>query len=162
MAVNKPNFDKFKPLLRYGNIYKMLNNNTIKVRLGYFSDRKEAEEILSKVRSNGYKDAFIAFEILNTAQMELVLSGTDDSSFSDKGNFNSKNPEVEKSYKSPNKYKVRLASYEDPIWFDVNKVKDIGRIEQWTKGGWTIFILAGYNDLDEAKKAQNSGPEQGI
>jgi len=162
MAVNKPNFDKFKPLLRYGNIYKMLNNNTIKVRLGYFSDRKEAEEILSKVRSNGYKDAFIAFEILNTAQMELVLSGTDDSSFSDKGNFNSKNPEVEKSYKSPNKYKVRLASYEDPIWFDVNKVKDIGRIEQWTKGGWTIFILAGYNDLDEAKKAQIQALNRGF
>jgi tetratricopeptide (TPR) repeat protein len=162
MSSSKPNFDKFKPLLRYGNIYKMLNNKTIKVRLGYFTERKEAEDILSKVRLNGYKDAFLAYEILNTAQMELVLSGTDDNSFSDKGNFNTKNPEVEKSYKSGNKYKVRLASYEDPIWFDVNKVKDLGRIEQWTKGGWTIFILAGYNDLDEAKKAQIQSLNRGF
>ena len=162
MSSTKPNFDKFKPLLRYGNIYKMLNNKTIKVRLGYFTERKEAEEILSKVRLIGYKDAFLAFEILNTAQMELVLTGTDDESFSDKGNFNTKNPEVEKSYKTGNKYKVRLASYEDPIWFDVNKVKDLGRIEQWTKGGWTIFILAGFNDLEEAKKAQIQSLNRGF
>lgn len=162
MSSSKPNFSKFKPLLRYGNIYKMLNNNTIKVRLGYFSDRKEAEDILIKVKANGYKDAFIAFEVLNTAQMELILSGTDDKSFSDKGNFNTKNPEVEKEYKSGNKYKVRLASYEDPIWFDVNKVKDLGRVEQWTKGGWTIFILAGYNNLDEAKKATIQANNRGF
>ncbi len=154
IASNKPNFEKFKPLLRYGNIYKMLSNKTLKVRLGYFTDRKEAEDILLKVRSNGYKDAFLSHELLNTAQMELVLTGTDEKNFTDNGNFNTKNPDVKKSYKSGNKYKVRLASYEDPIWFEVNKVKDLGRIEQWTKGGWTIFILAGYNDLEEAKKAQ--------
>ncbi|HRG42201.1 MAG TPA: hypothetical protein PLC27_12400, partial [Saprospiraceae bacterium] len=54
------------------------------------------------------------------------------------------------------------ASYEDPIWFDVNKVKDLGRIEQWTKGGWTIFILAGYSDLEEAKKAQIQASNRGF
>ncbi len=58
-----------------------------------------------------------------------------------------------RKFKVGGKYKVRLASYEDPIWFDINKVKDIGRVEQWTKGGWTIFILAGYNDLEDAKQA---------
>lgn len=162
MSSVKPNFSKFKPLLRYGNIYKMMNNKTIKVRLGYFTDKTEAESILAKVRANGYKDAFIAYEILNTAVMELILTGTDEQSFTDKGNFNTKNPDVIKEYKSANKYKVRLASYEDPIWFDVNKVKDLGRIEQWTKGGWTIFILAGYNDLEEAKKAQIQANNRGF
>lgn len=161
MSSSRPNFDKFKPLLKYGNIYKMLANRAVKVRLGYFTDRKEAEDVLSKVRTAGYRDAFIAYEILNTAQMELVLSGKDESSFSDKGNFNTRNPEVRDSYKNPKKYKVRLASYEDPIWFDVNKVKDLGRIEQWTKGGWTIFILAGYESLDEAKQAQLKAVNRG-
>lgn len=161
VSSSKPNFDKFKPLVKYGNIYKMVNNKTMKVRLGYFSDRKEAESVLAKVKQSGYKDAFLSFELLNTAQMELVLTGSDESSFTDKGNFNTKNPEVEKAYKSSNKYKVRLASYEDPIWFDINKVKDLGRIEQWTKGGWTIFILAGYNSLEEAKNAQISALNRG-
>ncbi len=162
MSASKPNFAKFKPLLKYGNIYKMFNNNSIKVRLGYFTDRSEAEDILTKVRANGYKDAFIAFEILNTAKMELILSSKDENSFSDQGNFNTKNPEVAKEYKSGNKYKVRLASYEDPIWFDINKVKDLGRIEQWTKGDWIIFILAGYNSLEEAKKAQIAASNRGF
>ena len=46
--------------------------------------------ILVKVRSNGYKDAFITYESLNTATMELILSGRDEQSFSDEGNFNTK------------------------------------------------------------------------
>lgn len=162
MNSTKPNFSKFKPLLRYGNIYRMLNKQSVKIRLGYFTERKEAESVLQKVRANGFQDAFIAFEILNTAQMELILTGTDEEDFEDKGNFNSKNPEVEKSYRTGNKYKVRLASYEDPIWFDVNKIKDLGRIEQWTKGGWTIFILAGYNNIEEAKKAQIQASNRGF
>lgn len=161
ISTTKPNFQRFRPLVKYGNIYKMYQNRSIKVRLGYFNDRSEAEAILVKVRSNGYKDAFITYESLNTATMELILSGRDEQSFSDEGNFNTKNPEVVKDYMDSNKYKVRLASYEDPIWFDINKVKDLGRIEQWTKGGWTIFILAGYQNLDDAKgamiKARNRG-----
>ena len=44
----------------------------------------------------------------------------------------------------------------------VEKVKDLGRIEQWTKGGWTIFILAGYNNLNEAKAALVSAQNRGF
>ncbi len=159
----KPNFKRFKSLVKYGNIYKMHNGTSIKIRLGYFDSRAEAESILAKVRANGFPDAFITFELLNTAKMELILTSSDADSFTDEGNFNSKNPTEEmKNFKTGNKYKVRLASYEDPIWFDVNKVKDLGRIEQWTKGGWTIFILAGYNNLDEAKAAMVSANNRGF
>ncbi len=158
----RPNFEKFSSLLRYGNIYKMSVNRSIKVRLGYYSDRKEAEDVLRKVRESGYKDAFLTVEMLNTAQMELVLAGKDSQSFTDRGNFNTKNDNVRKEYYETNKYKVRLASYEDPIWFDVNKVKDLGRVEQWTKGNWTIFILAGFTSLEEAKKAQIQASNRGF
>lgn len=161
ISASKPNYNKFKSLLRYGNIYKIISNNAIKVRLGYYNDRKEAEDILKKVRENGYKDAFIALELLNTTQIELVLASKDDQSFTDRGNFNTKNDNVRKEYYESNKYKVRLASYEDPIWFDVNKVKDLGRVEQWTKGNWTIFILAGFNSLEEAKQAQIQAENRG-
>ena len=47
-----------------------------------------------------------------------------------------------------------MAAYEDPMHFDVNQVKDIGVIEQWTKQNWTIFILSGYSSLQEAENAQ--------
>lgn len=162
MTAVKPNYNKFRPLLRYGNIYRMVSNNSVKIRLGYFSNRKEAEDILDKVKVNGFKDAFITFELLNTAQMELMLSSKDDKSFSDEGNFNTRNPSVVEEYKAANKYKVRLASYEDPIWFEVNKIKDLGRIEQWTKGNWTIFILAGYSSYEEAKRVQIQAVNRGF
>lgn len=158
----KPDFNRYKHLLRYGNIYKMIINRSVKVRLGYYSERKEAEEILAKVRSSGYKDAFISYEMLNTAKMELVLTSNDDKSFKDEGNFNTRNPAVAEQYYANNRYKVRLASYEDPIWFDVNKVKDLGRVEQWTKGDWIIFILAGFNNLEEAKNAQIQAINRGF
>ncbi|HMU06057.1 MAG TPA: SPOR domain-containing protein, partial [Saprospiraceae bacterium] len=163
MSSVKPNFKRFKSLVKFGNVYKMHNGSSIKVRLGYFDNRAEAENILAKVRANGFQDAFITFELLNTAKMELILTSSDADSFTDEGNFHSKNPTEEmKNFKTGNKYKVRLASYEDPIWFDVNKVKDLGRIEQWTKGGWTIFILAGYNNLEEAKAATVSAQNRGF
>lgn len=161
MTAVKPNYSKYKPLLRYGNIYRMVSNNSVKIRLGYYSDRKEAEDILTKVKSLGFNDAFITYEVLNTAQMELMLTSKDDKNFSDAGNFNTGNKDVADEYRAANKYKVRLASYEDPIWFDVNKVKDLGRIEQWTKGGWTIFILAGYSSYEEAKRVQIQAVNRG-
>jgi tetratricopeptide (TPR) repeat protein len=161
MTAVKPNYIKYKPLLRYGNIYRMVSNNTVKIRLGYYSDRKEAEDVLAKIKAIGFNDAFITFEVLNTAQMELMLTSKDDKNFSDAGNFNTGNKNVAEEYRAANKYKVRLASYEDPIWFDVNKVKDLGRIEQWTKGGWTIFILAGYGSFDEAKRVQIQAVNRG-
>jgi tetratricopeptide (TPR) repeat protein len=161
VSASKPNYQSFKSLLKYGNIYKTHLNNAVKVRLGYYNERKEAEDVLRKVREKGYKDAFIAKELLNTAQIELVLASKDSESFSDDGHFNTRNEDVRKEYYESNKYKVRLASYEDPIWFDVNKVKDLGRVEQWTKGNWTIFILAGFNSLDEAKQAQIQAQNRG-
>ena len=58
-------------------------------------------------------------------------------------------------------YKIRLASYEDPIWFDTNKVNDIGVIEQWSKGEWTIFVLSGFNNLEEAQIAKLAAVNRG-
>ena len=162
MTAVKPNYSKYKPLLRYGNIYRMVSNQSVKIRLGYYSDRKEVEDVLAKVKANGFNDAFITFEILNTAQMELMMSSKDDKNFNDAGNFHTTNKDVAEEYKASNKYKVRLASYEDPIWFDINKVKDLGRLEQWTKGSWTIFILAGYSTFEEARRVQIQAANRGF
>jgi tetratricopeptide (TPR) repeat protein len=163
ISASKPNFTRFKSLVKYGNIYKMINNKSIKVRLGYFDSREEAEKILSYVRSNGYSDAFLTYEVLNTAKMELILSSSDERNFIDNGNFNSKSKDPQiTNFNAKSKYKVRLASYEDPTWFDIEKVRDLGRVEQWTKGSWTIFVLAGYASLDEAKQAAIAASNRGF
>ena len=159
----EPNVSRFGTLVQFGNIYKMNVNRLIKIRLGYYTERKEAEEALKSVRKKGFPDAFITRESLVHSNMELLLSRMEEESGivndEDKGKAPKENRKV---YGTGGKYKVRLASYEDPIWFDINKVKDLGRIEQWTKDTWTIFILAGYDNLEEAKDAQIKALNRGF
>ncbi len=151
--------DPYSGLLQYGNLYKFYKTGATKIKLGYYNDRFEADDVLRKVKNMGYRDAFITNEPMNDSDMELVRS-------SDSFNANSSNDSSVVSYETNNSttgsnYKVRLAAYEDPLWFDVEEVKDLGSIEQWSKGSWTIFILSGYNTLDQAqsalRKAENRG-----
>ena len=36
----------------------------------------------------------------------------------------------------------------------MNSVSGLGKVEQWTKSGWTIFVLSGYRTLEDAEKAR--------
>ena len=139
--------NQFSGLNTFGSLYKFNQSNATKVKLGYFLDEYQAKDVLRQVKSMGYKDAFITFEPLNTSNMELVELSTlsNDVTYSTTGT----------------NYKVRLASYEDPIWFDVNKVKGIGVIEQWTKDNWTIFVLSGYASQSEAERAREKAINKG-
>lgn len=166
---SKGEMNKFQPLSSYGNIYKVFAGSAVKVRLGYFHDKMDATQILSRVKSMGYKDAFIVNEDLNTSNMELIYSNFDQntsitsSSEGDKAEDSSNNFEYSKPIDKieGQEYKIRLASYEDPIWFDSSKIKDLGQLEQWSKGSWTIFILSGFDSFEEAEatriKAINRG-----
>jgi len=147
LFTSQANMNTFSGLNHFGSLYKFSQSNATKVKLGYFLDEYQAKDILRQVKSMGYKDAFITYEPLNTYNMELVeLSGqSNDVTYSSTGVS----------------YKVRLASYEDPIWFDVKKVQGIGVIEQWTKAEWTIFVLSGYNSQSEAEKARQKAIAKG-
>ncbi len=119
--------------------------------MGYFVSEEEAKAVLASVRKNGYRDAFIVEDILNSNELELLES---DYLFS-------KNKKYKKPAESGN-YKVKLAAYSNPLYFDVNKVKDLGVIEQWSKGKWTIFILSGYKDFEDAQKAMVKAKNRGF
>ena len=147
--------DQFSSLLKYGNLYKFYKPSATKIKLGYYMDRREAVEVLNKVKVMGYKDAFITNEPMNNADMELVQTSNGDAD-----RFTSNGSSFESSGSISN-YKIRLAAFENPLWFDVNEVKDLGTIEQWSKGSWTIFILSGYHSLEATQsallKAKNRG-----
>lgn len=156
-------------MVKYGNIYKVDVGSVKKIRLGYFINESEARNVLDQVKSSGFSDAFIIADPLNTSILELIHSNY--------GKNNTTAPKVAPQGKTftnnepdfvPTEaqvsaviYKVRLASYEDPIWFDSKKVKDIGEIEQWSKGFWTIFVLSGYADFAEAEKARIKAVNRG-
>lgn len=170
------NVNQFKSLSKYGNLYKVFKSTSTKIKLGYFLDKSEASSVLKNVKARGYKDAFITKDDLSILQLELIVA-------------NDKQNESYTSYDAPgtgrvkkentstnsigdneyslhntarNSYKIRLASYEDPIWFDIEKAKELGKIEQWTKGSWTIFILGGYNSYEMAEQARVKAINKGF
>jgi len=147
------NLNPFKSLSEFGSLYKFKQSNATKVKLGYYFDEYQAKEVLRQVKASGHRDAFITYEILNPSRMELVTGSTINSSSTGSYDITTNTGE---------NYKIKLASYEDPIWFDIKKVNDIGTIEQWSKGDWTIFVLSGYNSLEEAEVAKVAAIARGF
>jgi tetratricopeptide (TPR) repeat protein len=139
---SKINSSAYKSLTKYGNIYKIQKGDLFKIRLGYFVSESEAISVLSSVRSQGYKDAFVVEDFLNTKELELLESS-----------YTFNNTQKYEKPATVGSYKIKLAAYTNPLYFDVNKVKDLGVIEQWSKGKWTIFILSGYTGYEDASEA---------
>ena len=157
---SRGSIESYNGLLQYGNLYKFYKTGSTKIKLGYYADKFEADDVLRKVRGMGYNDAFITNEPMNDSDMELVRSSnsfTGNTTSSLVGN----DVTTTTSVRTSGNYKVRLAAYEDPLWFDVEEVKDLGSIEQWSKGSWTIFILSGYNTLEQAQSALRKAKNRG-
>ncbi|GLR20052.1 hypothetical protein GCM10007940_46680 [Portibacter lacus] len=155
LAKTSGNVGNFKKLTSLGNLYKVHKSAATKIRLGYYYEKGEAAKILSSVKGMGYNDAFIVHEPLLTSELELVGD-------SKNGNSNGTFSSTFTPAPSTSNYKVRLASYTDPLWFDISRVNDLGEIEQWTKGQYTIFILSGYGGLDNAQKALIKAKNRGF
>lgn len=173
------NLSTYEELVKFGNIYKVYAGSAVKVRLGYFGTEEEARQALRNIKAQGYKDAFLTYQALDINNLELVFSSydydvntrstttssTSSSSITNDGGANAYEPSsymVRKKWNGTSRYKVRLASYEDPKFFDLSRADDLGRIEQWTKGGWTIFLTSGYQDLEEAEAARRKAVNKGF
>jgi hypothetical protein len=170
------NLSSYEELVKFGNIYKVYKGSAVKVRLGYFGTEEEARQALRNIKAQGYRDAFLTYQALDINNLELVFSSydydvnarsttTSNSSVNNSGNAEAYEPSsymVRKKWTGDSRYKVRLASYEDPKFFDLSRADDIGRIEQWTKGGWTIFLTSGYQNLEEAEAARRKAVNKGF
>lgn len=143
LSNSKGSISPFLELSDLGNLYKVHKSGTVKIRIGYFYEEIEATRRLKTVKEQGFRDAFIVYEPLVTSQLELVNTASTKTYY--EGDYL---PKGEIS-----NYKIRLASYTDPLWFDTGSVKDIGEIEQWTKGDYTIFVLSGYSSIAETEAA---------
>ena len=152
---SRGNATQFKKLGVFGNIYKQYAGNAIKIKLGYFENKVEANDILRQVKTMGYGDAFITRNQMNASDIELMMTG----SYYVKDDFNSGSENF--SSVAAN-YKVQLASYQDPLWFPNASIDDLGKIEQWTKGEWTIFVLSAYSSYEKALEIRDLAISRGF
>ena len=144
--------ERYESLSALGRLYRFFKSSSVKIRLGTFSTRSHAEDVLRDVHRHGYRDAFITRDILASSSYELLGSDPNGSDANDWVN----------DYNPSSSYKVKLASYTDPLKFQVDKVLDLGRLEQWTKGEWTIFIIGGFETIDDAKRARIKALNRGF
>ncbi len=153
LAQSEGAMTNYNGLSHYGNLYRFFKPSAVKIRLGYYNSRGEAEGLLPSVKSAGFRDAFVTSDVLSVSNFEL-LNNTDHNPSYSPNKFND-------HYASESQYKVKLGAYNDPLQFNVEAIKDVGRLEQWTKGDWTIFVIGGFQSLEDAKKAQIKARNRG-
>ncbi len=145
LSKTKGRLGYYSEIIAYGNLYRFFKPNSVKIRLGYYRTRVEAADVLVKVKNAGFKDAFVTSDILGISEYELLRSGQ------------APRYDVEQfinEYSTSSQYKVKLASYLNPMSFDLQAAQGIGKLEQWSKGRWTIFVVGGFDSFQAAEAAR--------
>ncbi len=154
--------NNYKHLSEYGEVYAHQDGPTQKIRVGKYTSRIRAVEVMNKLKSRGYADAFIVGEGATGTAINTSTYGTQDYTA---GQYSStsagKHSSAGTSYRYEatteteafsSKYKIRLAAYSDTRWFDIDKVEDLGKIEQWTSSDYTVMVLGQISSISDAKE----------
>lgn len=167
----KDNVEQFKPLTRFGHVYRVEVNGISKIRVGQFRSMGAAVEALKEIKRTGFPDAYVVQEFTDPSKLDLLLSGATATKMeSTQTAVKQKTPvhkdQIETKISTPatpaKVYKVRLTAYHYNTQFDTKTVADLGEIEQWTKGNWRIILIGGYKNLHEAKSALITAKERGF
>lgn len=145
---------RFTNYTSYGDVYKFKVDDVMKIRIGGFSDINEAVAAMKIMKANGTKDAFIVTDVLGGDRVVLLANAVGKSEspkVTGKQVENTPVPQQEEEPEEEGKYKIRVAEYKAPDWFDVSKINDLGKIEHWTKSGLTIIVLGSYTSETAAK-----------
>ena len=134
-----------------GTVYIHDEGEFQKVRLGPFTDKKEAKEALKGVKGKGYNSAFVVKQEGTEATKDLVPRGGVPTQYS-------RGAEVQ----STSDVKVQLAAYKDLRNFNENAVLDIGMVEIRSKGDLTVVMLGGFQNKGQAEKALASAKRRGF
>jgi tetratricopeptide (TPR) repeat protein len=138
-ALSKPELESFSGLTDIGQVYSKRENGVYKVRVGVFQTRAEATQALSAIKQRGYPQAFLVTEEGNSGMQPKSATPVQPN-----------NPSVNNSAGS---FKVQLAAYKNPQYFDPSPIADLGIIEEGRRNGLVVKYLSGFDDLEEAKLA---------
>lgn len=135
-----------------GPVYVQKENGMHKIRIGPFETQQQAKEVLLEVKSKGRKDAFIVVRQQNTPFDQPMDKSNREASGSnmiqDTPSSDVANSEIQ------GEYKVRIASYLQPGGFNPDGVDNLGTLESYRKGEWTIMMIGGFRTFKEAEEAR--------
>jgi len=151
---------RFKALGTVGNVYNRYEGGKTKVRVGVFATKTAAAAAAKQAKGKGFKDCFVVTESLEGLGQEVMIT---DANITKGNNTNTgANTGANTGTGGASGYKVRLAAYKKPQYFQRSKVETIGLVEQRIKGPWTIMLLAGYANLGEAQRAAAAAKNAGF
>ncbi|MEM9887898.1 MAG: carboxypeptidase regulatory-like domain-containing protein [Bacteroidota bacterium] len=161
-ATDKPNLNNYTALNVHGNVYFMNIGNMYRIRVGVFLDKADASTTLRKIRTEGYRDAFIVKEKTLDVSDKVLLDEGDYIATPDEVNRGGMPNDNTSSTGNLSGYKVQLAAYRNPQYFDESKVRDLGYVEQMQKGQFTVMLLSGFATAQEAKIAMQRAKSAGF
>ncbi len=159
IAKKKIDITPFKySLNKYGELFvTRRDDQLLRVMVGVFNKREEAEDVLFKIREERFKEAFIT-PLPAGVKLESIEE------------YAVKEERAAKALPAPmpaslssgmEEYMVRIGSFKNLSWFDNREVEAIGLIEERKQNGYTIVLLSGYTSLDEAREALSKVQELG-
>src|SRR5687768_10276021 len=132
-----------------GQVYIHQENGMYKVRIGPFESQLEAKQVLLDVKEKGRKDAFIVVQ--QDGGLDIPVSKPAVKVIEAPVVTPPMEPTPTESIVE---YKVRVASYLHPGTFNPDGIDQLGTLESYRKGEWTIMMIGGFKSIDEAKRAK--------
>jgi len=131
--------DPYADLKTFGDLMLHDDGMYSKVRVGTFATEAEAKLVLTRIKSDGYKDAFVVKQAVEGGRGSISQAPAHTS-----------------------EYKVRLGTYARIANFNPGLVMHLGSLESYRKDDLTIMLLAGYSNLVAAQKARDAAASQGF
>lgn len=145
-SLKSPGLESYSGLSNIGQVYSKYEGGAYKVRIGVFGSRSEASSALNAAKARGYKDAFIIAEEGSNSAQPKGNQGTAGTPSSSTGG----------------RYKVQLGAFKNPQNFNSSGLERYGNIEDRPRGGLTLKLLAGFDDIEEAKQAWSRAKAAGF
>jgi len=146
-----------------GQVYGKRENGVLRIRIGPFISRNEANKILPQAKQAGYTDAYVTKEdggdAVGLDRIERVATPQPKAAPAPKpvaasSSFTSeeiKTPLPEASAPVAGAYLIRLATYGNLNNFDAAPIADLGTLTTRKRGEYTVVLLQGFSTLEAAK-----------
>jgi len=135
--------ERMKKFAKFGDVYRFETQDGIsKIRVGPFSSLNAALAVQSKMKKSGHKNTFIVTDIPQEKKTHLIAKSAGEM-----------NQTADSVVPAEGKYKIRVGEFKAPEWVDPTPIKDIGKVEHWTRSGWTILILGSFQTVYDANLA---------
>lgn len=152
LSSSSPDLSEFENKVgSIGQVFSHRESGKSKIRVGIFETRQEADNAKSLLRNKGFSGAFVVTQSTSGQTDKIVKRPSSES----------KSGSV-LDLTNPSTFMVRLGAYKNPKYFDKDKVVEIGIVESYQKGDYTIMLLTGYDSKDMAKRALRKALSRGF